>query len=65
MTEMYTLADATMKVIQDRHSIRDYSPEPVSNHDIDPILEAARQAFLALPSAVIVEQPSTPQRKPC
>ena len=33
-----------MKVIQDRRSIRDYTDEPVSDHDLDMILEAARQA---------------------
>ncbi len=44
MAETYTLADATLKVIQDRRSIRDYSPDPVSDHDLDLILEAARQA---------------------
>lgn len=40
----YTLADATMKVIQDRRSIRDYTDEPVSEDDLEKILEAARQA---------------------
>jgi nitroreductase len=44
MTELFTLADATMKVIQDRRSIREYSPEPVSDADLDLILEAGRQA---------------------
>ncbi len=44
MTELYSLADAAMKVIQDRRSIREYSPEPISNEDLDLILEAARQA---------------------
>ncbi len=44
MSEMFSLADATMKVIQDRRSIREYSPDPVSDHDLDLILEAARQA---------------------
>lgn len=44
MTELFTLADAAMKVIQDRRSIREYSPEPVSEEDLDLILEAARQA---------------------
>jgi len=33
-----------MKVIQDRRSIRDYTPEPVADQDLDLILEAARQA---------------------
>jgi nitroreductase len=44
MSEMFSLADATMKVIQDRRSIREYSADPVSDHDLDLILEAARQA---------------------
>lgn len=44
MTELFTLADAAMKVIQDRRSIREYSPEPVTEEDLDLILEAARQA---------------------
>ena len=44
MSETYTLADATMKVIQDRRSIRDYTDEPVSESDLEMILEAARQA---------------------
>ena len=44
MSEMFSLADATMKVIQDRRSIREYTADPVSDHDLDLILEAARQA---------------------
>lgn len=44
MSETFTLADATMKVIQDRRSIREYTAEPVSDQDLDLILEAARQA---------------------
>lgn len=44
MTETYSLVDATMKVIQDRRSIREYTEEPVADQDIDMILEAARQA---------------------
>jgi nitroreductase len=44
MEETYTLTDATMKVIQDRRSIREFSSEPVSEHDLDMLLEAARQA---------------------
>jgi nitroreductase len=44
MSETYTLVDATMKVIQDRRSIRDYTEEPVSEADLEMILEAARQA---------------------
>ena len=44
MSETFTLAAATMKVIQDRRSIREYTADPVSDHDLDLILEAARQA---------------------
>ena len=44
MSETYTLADATMKVIQDRRSIRHYTDEPVADRDLDLILEAGRQA---------------------
>jgi len=44
MSETYTLAEATLKTIQDRRSIRDYSPEPVSDEDLALILEAARLA---------------------
>lgn len=44
MVETYSLADATMKVIQDRRSIREFTDEPVSDQDLDLILEAARQA---------------------
>jgi nitroreductase len=44
MTDAFSLIDATMKAIQDRRSIRDYTEEPVSDHDLDMILEAARQA---------------------
>jgi nitroreductase len=44
MSEMYTLADATMKVIQDRRSIREFTTEPVSEEDLALILEAGRQA---------------------
>src|SRR5512139_20496 len=44
MAETYTLADATMKVIQDRRSIRDVTADPISEHDLDMIMEAARQA---------------------
>jgi nitroreductase len=44
MQETYTLADATMKVIQDRRSIREFTDEPVSEKDIDLLMEAARQA---------------------
>lgn len=44
MSETYTLVDATMKVIQDRRSIRDYTDEPISEEDIKMILETGRQA---------------------
>ena len=44
MSETYNLVDATMKVIQDRRSIREYTAEAVSPQDLDMILEAARQA---------------------
>lgn len=44
MSETYTLVDATMKIIQDRRSIRHYTDEPVSEADLEMILEAARQA---------------------
>lgn len=42
--ETFTLADATMKVIRDRRSIREFTADPVSDENIDLILEAARQA---------------------
>jgi nitroreductase len=44
MSEQYDLVDATMKIIQDRRSIRQYTDEPVSAEHLDMILEAARQA---------------------
>jgi nitroreductase len=44
MSETYNLADATLKAIQDRRSVREFTTEPVSDHDLDLILEAARQA---------------------
>jgi nitroreductase len=44
MSENYSLADATLKAIQDRRSVRDFTDEPISDHDLDLILEAARQA---------------------
>jgi nitroreductase len=44
MSETYNLADATLKAIQDRRSVRDFTDEPISDHDLDLILEAARQA---------------------
>jgi nitroreductase len=44
MSEPYNLIDATLKIIQERRSIREYTSEPVSNQDMDMILEAARQA---------------------
>ena len=44
MSEQQSLAEATMKVIQDRRSIREYTDQPVSEEDLKMILEAARQA---------------------
>lgn len=44
MEETYSLADAAMKVIQDRRSIRSFTDEPVSDKDLDLLMEAARQA---------------------
>jgi len=44
MSETFTLAEATMKAIQDRRSIREFTPEPVSDQELDMILEAARLA---------------------
>ena len=44
MPESYTLAEATMKVIQDRRSIREWTGEPISEEDLAMILEAGRQA---------------------
>jgi len=63
MSETYNLVEATMKVIQDRRSIREYTDEPVSDQDLDMILESARLA----PSGenaqpwrfVIVKDPTT------
>jgi nitroreductase len=66
MSETYTLAEATMKVIQDRRSVREYTDEPISEDDLKMILEAARLA----PSGenaqpwrfVIVKDPETRAR---
>src|SRR3990172_4839278 len=44
MSETYNLIDATLKIIQDRRSIRDFTDEPVSEQDLNMIMEAARQA---------------------
>jgi nitroreductase len=44
MSETYTLVEATVKVIQDRRSIREYTAEPVSDDDLNMILESARLA---------------------
>jgi len=44
MPDTYTLAEATLKVIQDRRSIREFTPEDVSDQELDLILEAGRQA---------------------
>jgi nitroreductase len=59
-------AEATLKVIQDRRSIREYTEESVSDGDLDLILEAARLA----PSGenaqpwrfIIVRDPETRRR---
>jgi len=44
MADTYTLAEATMKVIQDRRSIREWTDEPVSEEDLQMILESGRLA---------------------
>jgi nitroreductase len=44
MPESYSLAEATLKVIQDRRSIREYAAEPVSDENLDMVLEAGRLA---------------------
>jgi len=44
MTETFTLVEAAKKVLLDRRSIRDYTPEPVTDQDLDLILEMGRQA---------------------
>jgi nitroreductase len=44
MPDTYTLAEATLKVIQDRRSIREFTPEDVTDQELDTILEAGRQA---------------------
>ena len=44
MADTYSLADAAIKLIQDRRSIRHYTDEPVAEGDLDLILEAGRQA---------------------
>lgn len=44
MSETYTLIEATSKVIQDRRSIRNFTEDPVTEQDLDMILEAGRQA---------------------
>jgi nitroreductase len=44
MSDTYSLVEATVKVIQERRSIREYTAEPVSGEDLDMILEAARLA---------------------
>lgn len=66
MSEMFSLTNATIKVIQDRRSIREYADQPVSEHDLKMILEAARQA----PSGenaqpwrfIIIRDPTTRKR---
>jgi nitroreductase len=42
--ETYNLVDAAIKVIQDRRSVRNFTDEPISDQDLDMILEAARLA---------------------
>src|SRR5512137_1755609 len=44
MPETYTIAEATMKAIQDRRSIREWTDEPISDQDLAMILEAGRLA---------------------
>jgi nitroreductase len=44
MSEPSSMIDMTMKVIQERRSIREFTQESVSDQDLDMILEAARQA---------------------
>jgi nitroreductase len=44
MSEQYDLIQATLKIIQDRRSIRQYKTDPVSEEHLEMILEAARQA---------------------
>jgi nitroreductase len=44
MPETYTLAEATLKIIQDRRSIREWTEEPISDQDLAMILEAGRLA---------------------
>ncbi len=42
--ETFTLVEAAKKILLDRRSIRDYTDEPVSDADLDLILEMGRQA---------------------
>jgi nitroreductase len=44
MSEQHDLVEATMKIIQDRRSIRQYTKDPVSEEHLEMILDAARQA---------------------
>jgi nitroreductase len=44
MPEQHDLVQATLKIIQDRRSIRHYTDEPVSEEHLEMLLEAARQA---------------------
>jgi nitroreductase len=44
MSEQYDLVEATMKIIQDRRSIRHYTEDQVSEEHLEMMLEAARQA---------------------
>ncbi|PKO00101.1 MAG: hypothetical protein CVU42_05000 [Chloroflexi bacterium HGW-Chloroflexi-4] len=44
MPESYTLVDATLKVIQDRRSIREFTSDDITENELNLILESARQA---------------------
>ncbi len=44
MSDTYSLVEATVKVIQDRRSIREYTSEPISEEDLKLIFDAARLA---------------------
>jgi nitroreductase len=44
MSDTFTLVEAAKKIIQDRRSIREYTADPVSDEDLDLILESARLA---------------------
>ena len=44
MAEEYDLVEAAVKIIHDRRSIRHYTDDPVSEEQLETILEAGRQA---------------------